>query len=55
MSSNGVIFPACLRETDKSGKLRTRNTKTEAAYRKRYGGMATTLAKKSGEPHVEID
>jgi integrase len=55
MNGNGVIFPACLRETDKSGKLRTRDTKTEVAYRKRFGGMTTTLAKKLGEPHVEID
>jgi hypothetical protein len=54
MNSNGVIFPACLRETDKSGKLRVRNTNTEEDYRKRYGGMAVTLAKKLGEPHVEI-
>jgi hypothetical protein len=54
MNSNDAELPACLRETDKAGKLRTRTAKTEADYRVRYKGMATTLAKQLGEPHVGI-
>jgi integrase len=55
MDNQGVRFPGCLRETDKSGKTRVRTLETESDYRKRYRGMAITLAKKLTEPHVEVD
>ncbi|WP_193335407.1 hypothetical protein [Devosia beringensis] len=41
-------YPACLRRPDAGGWVQTRVAKTEAAYRKRYVGMAKTWCKKHG-------
>ncbi len=53
-NNDDIMLPACLRVTDRSGKLRVRDAETEEYYRKRYHGMAATLARKSNEPHVEV-
>jgi hypothetical protein len=54
MNSNDAKLPLCLQEADKAGKIRSRSLKTERDYRIRYLGLARTLAKQLGEPHVEI-
>jgi hypothetical protein len=54
MNSNDAKLPLCLQETDKAGKIRSRTSKTENAYRIRYLGLARALAKQLGDPHVEI-
>jgi integrase len=55
MENQGVKFPSCLQVADRAGKLRVRSPKTESDYRRRFAGMAVTLANKLGVPHVEVD
>src|SRR5450631_1590988 len=49
------IIPKCLESSDKAGIVRRRTPATEAAYRLRYEGIAKTLARQQGLPHVEVE
>lgn len=44
------MYPSCLEGFDLAGVVRARTPETEDAYRKRYEGMAKTLARQRQEP-----
>jgi integrase len=50
-----TTIPKCLESADKAGIIRHRTPATERDYRLRYAGMARTLARQQGVPHVEVE